>query len=333
MTDARRRAGGRTEGRGAQKVSGRPAESPADGARGASAAAAPYGAPGHEAGQEPGADPRRVALITGCSSGLGLAAARHLRARGWRVIATCRAEADARARRDEGFESFALDYADEASVARAPEALRALTGGRLDALVNNGAFALPGAVEDVPRAALREIFETNLFGVHDLTRRAIALMRAAGGGRIVNVSSVLGLVGARHRGAYAATKFALEGLTESLRLEMRGTGVHVTLIQPGPIPSMIRRKSAPRFERWIDWRASARRAEYEAELLPRLRAPEDGPPGFLGASPEAYCRALARALEARRPPARVLVTRASWIAEGLRRAAPTRLRDALLARI
>jgi NAD(P)-dependent dehydrogenase (short-subunit alcohol dehydrogenase family) len=186
--------------------------------------------------------------------GIGADAALGLRARGWRVFASCRQEADCQRLRAEGFESPRLDYSDPASMEKALAEVLAATGGTLDALFNNGAHACPGAVEDLPTDALREIFEVNLFGWHELTRGVIPVMRAQGHGRIVNTSSVLGLVGARWRGAYVATKFALEGLTETLRLEMRGTGIHVSLIEPGPIASKLREKAIPHFERWIDWR-------------------------------------------------------------------------------
>ncbi|PKP79331.1 MAG: short-chain dehydrogenase, partial [Alphaproteobacteria bacterium HGW-Alphaproteobacteria-2] len=163
-------------------------------------------------------------LITGCSSGIGHDAAQGLRARGWRVFATCRKEADCVRLRGDGFESFRLDYEDADSIAAAAEEALARTGGRLDALFNNGAYAVPGAVEDLPADALRAIFEANLFGWHDLTRRVIPAMRAQGHGRIVQCSSVLGFSALRWRGAYVATKHALEGLTDVLRLEMRDTG-------------------------------------------------------------------------------------------------------------
>ncbi len=135
----------------------------------------------------------------------------------------------------EGLESFRLDYADEASIAAAVDEVKTRTGGTLDALFNNGAFACPGAVEDLPRGALREIFEVNLFGYHDLARRVIPMMRAQGHGRIVNCSSVLGLVALTWRGAYVATKFAMEGLSDVMRIEMKGTGIDIILIEPGPI--------------------------------------------------------------------------------------------------
>ena len=173
----------------------------------------------------------RSILITGCSSGIGYHAAHGLKARGWRVFATCRRAADCDRLRAEGLESFPLDYADEDSIASALAEVLTRTGGTLDALYNNGAFASPGLVEDLPRGALREIFEVNLFGYHDLTRRVIPVMRAQGHGRIINCSSVLGLVGLQWRGAYVATKFAMEGLTDVLRMEMEGTGIHVSLIE------------------------------------------------------------------------------------------------------
>ena len=272
----------------------------------------------------------RSILITGCSSGIGLDAARGLKARGWRVFATCRQEADCDRLRAEGLESFRLDYADEASVAAAVAEVVARTEGRLDALYNNGAFTCPGAVEDLPRGALREIFETNLFGYHDLTRRVIPLMRAQGYGRIVNCSSVLGLVGLTWRGAYVATKFAMEGLTDVLRIEMKGTGIEVILIEPGPIATKIRENAIPHFEQWIDWEQSARREQY-VSLRGRLYDKKTKKDTFeLG--PEAVTAKLIRALEDRRPKPRYYVTTPTYAMGFLRRVLPTRALDWLIAR-
>ncbi len=271
----------------------------------------------------------RSVLITGCSSGIGLDAARGLKARGWRVFATCRQEADCERLRAEGMESFRLDYADEASIEAAVAEVVSRTGGRLDALFNNGAFACPGAVEDLPRGALREIFEVNLFGYHDLTRRIIPLMRAQGHGRVVNCSSVLGLVGAKWRGAYVATKFAMEGLTDVLRLEMRGTGIEFILIEPGPIGTMIRQNSIPHFEKWIDWKNSARADEYQS-LLGRLY--ENRGPDRFQLGPEAVTAKLIHALESPRPRVRYYVTTPTYIAGWLRRLLPTRAQDWFLTK-
>lgn len=269
-------------------------------------------------------------LITGCSSGIGYDAAHGLKRAGWRVFATCRKEADCERLQSEGLESFVLDYADTASIgAAADEALR-LTGGTLDAIFNNGAFGCPGAVEDLPTGALREIFEVNLFGYHELIRRVIPVMRAQGHGRIVNCSSVLGLVPMRWRGAYVATKYAMEGLTDVLRLEMADTPVRIILIEPGPITSKIRINSIPHFERWIDWRASPRRAQYEASLLKRLYESR-GPDRFeLPAS--AVTAKLLRALTAPNPAPRYFVTTPTYLMNLARRFLPTRALDLLIRR-
>jgi NAD(P)-dependent dehydrogenase (short-subunit alcohol dehydrogenase family) len=269
-------------------------------------------------------------LITGCSSGIGLDAARGLKARGWRVFATCRSEDDCARLRDEGFESFRLDYADPASIGAALAETLERTGGTLDAVYNNGAFACPGAVEDLPTDALRAIFEVNLFGYHELARRAIPVMRRQGHGRIVNCSSVLGLVGMRWRGAYVATKFAMEGLTDVLRVEMRGTGIHVVLIEPGPIATRIRENAIPHFERWIDWQNSARRDEY-VSLRGRLYGPKDRPDPFELPAAAVTAR-LIRAVESPRPRARYYVTTATHLMGIARRILPTRALDWLIAR-
>jgi NAD(P)-dependent dehydrogenase (short-subunit alcohol dehydrogenase family) len=274
--------------------------------------------------------PQRSVLITGCSSGIGLDAARGLRQRGWRVFATCRQEADCERLRAEGLECFRLDYADEASIADALTEALARTGGTLDALFNNGAFACPGLVEDLPRGALREIFEVNLFGYHDLARRVIPVMRAQGHGRIVNCSSVLGLVGMRFRGAYVATKFAMEGLTDVMRIELVGSGIRIVLIEPGPIATRIRENAIPHFEKWIDWENSARSDLYRS-LRGRLYDQKTKKDTF-ELEPAAVTAKLVHALEARRPKARYYVTTPTYLMGIARRVLPTRALDWLIAR-
>ncbi len=270
----------------------------------------------------------RSILITGCSSGIGLDAARTLAARGWRVLASCRKPEDCARLAAEGMESFPLDLADPESVAAGAAEALARTDGRLFALFNNGAFACPGAVEDLPRAALREIFETNLFGQVDLTNRLLPAMRAAGRGRVVMNSSVLGFVTAPWRGAYVATKFALEGISDTLRLELHGSGVHVVLIEPGPIGTAFRQNAIPHFEAHIDWRASPHLAAYERTLLKRLYAPKGQDRWELPAS--AVTARLIAALETARPRARYRVTVPSHAAAAMARLFPTRLLDRVL---
>lgn len=257
-------------------------------------------------------------LITGCSSGIGLDAARRMQAEGWQVVATCRREQDLAARRAEGMQALHLELSDPDSVARLVSDV--LVAGPLDALVNNAAFALPGAVEDMPRGALQSIFEANLFGTHDLTVRLIPHFRQ-NGGRIVNISSVLGLVGIPWRGPYVATKFALEGLTDVLRIEMQGTGVRVILIEPGPITSRIRENAIPHFERWVRWQDSPRAEEYRSSLLKRLYEP--GGKDRFELPPSAVSDRLVHALTAPRPRARYHVTVPTRISSIGRRLLPT----------
>ena len=268
-------------------------------------------------------------LITGSSSGIGHDAAHGLRAAGWRVFASCRKAEDCMRLQDEGFESPLIDYADPDSIVNGLADVLEATGGTLDALYNNGAYACPGALEDLPVGALRAIFETNVFGYHELTQLVIPIMRAQGHGRIINCSSVLGLVGMKWRGAYVSTKFALEGLTDVLRIEMAGTGIQVILIEPGPITSKIRENAIPHFEQWIDWKGSARADEYK-DVLDRLYT-DSGPDKFeLPAS--AVTKKLLKALTAPRPKPRYYVTTPTYLMGFLRRILPTRLLDAVILR-
>lgn len=270
-------------------------------------------------------------LITGSSSGIGYDAAKTLHKRGWRVFATCREQTDCDRLVEEGLESFVLDYTNHPTITAAVAEALNRTGGTLDAVFNNGAYGIPGAVEDLPTDALRAIFETNLFGYHELTRQVLPVMRAQGKGRILNCSSVLGFAAMRWRGAYNATKFAMEGLTDTLRLEMRDTDIHIILIEPGPITSKIRENSIPHFEKWIDWENAPRRAEYESQLMKRLYT-SSGPDQFeLPAS--AVSDKLIHALESINPRPRYYVTTPTHVMGFLKRILPTRALDWVLARI
>ena len=268
-------------------------------------------------------------LITGCSSGIGHTVAHGLKARGWRVFASARANADVSRLREEGLESLRLDLDDPASIRAAFDEVMARTGGRLDALFNNGGFGQVGAVEDLSRAALREQFETNLFGWIELTNLAIPVMRRQGHGRIVMNSSVLGYAAFAYRGAYNAVKFALEGMTDTLRHELHGTGIHVCLIEPGPITSRFRENCLPHFERHIDWRNSVHRGQYEAQMA-RLNKPGPAAPFTLPA--EAVLVKAIHALENPRPRPRYPVTVPAVAFWWLKRLLPVRAMDWLLLR-
>lgn len=273
----------------------------------------------------------KTILITGCSSGIGYDAAHGLKARGWRVFASCRQEADCERFRAEGFDSPRIDYTDPGSIEQGLAEVLAATGGTLEALFNNGAHAIPGALEDLPVGALRAIFESNVFGWHDLTRRVIPVMRAQGHGRIVNHSSVLGLVVMPWRAAYNSTKFAVEGLTDTLRIEMAGTGIHVVTLNTGPVTSKIRVNSIPHFEKWVDWEASPRVEQYRAKLLKRLYEKREGKDLF-ELPPSAVTEKLVHALESARPKPRYYITKATWLMGFARRILPTRGLDWLIAK-
>lgn len=268
-------------------------------------------------------------LITGSSSGIGYDAAHGLRAAGWRVFASCRKQEDCERLKAEGFESPRIDYTNADSIVTGLAETLEATGGTLDALYNNGAHACPGAVEDLPVGALREIFETNVFGWHELTRLVIPVMRAQGHGRIINCSSILGFVALRWRGAYVATKYALEGLTDVLRIEMSDTPIKVILIEPGPITAKIRQNAIPHFEKWIDWRSSARAEQYE-ELKSRLY--EDRGPDYFELPASAVTKKLLHALTSARPKPRYYVTKPTYLMGFLRRVLSTRLLDAVILR-
>lgn len=251
-----------------------------------------------------------------------------MRAAGWRVFASCRQQADCDRLIAEGFDAPLIDYADPDTITSGMAQVLSATGGTLDALFNNGAFGSAGAVEDLPRDALRSIFETNVFGVHDLTTRVIPVMRAQGHGRIVQNSSVLGFVAMRWRAAYVSTKFALEGLTDTLRLEMADTNIKIITIEPGPITSRFRQNSIPHFERWIDWKNSPRKDQYEGGLLKRLYE-ERGLDPF-ERPPSAVTAKLLRAVTHPNPKPRYYVTIPTYLMAFLRRILPTRLLDWVL---
>ena len=275
--------------------------------------------------------PSPVILITGSSSGIGLDTARYFAKKGWHVIATCRKAADVKRMQKEGLSSFQLDYEDQASLDAVVPRLQKLTGGRIDVLFNNGAYAVPCLTEDLPTPALRQIFEANFFGWHDLTRQILPLMFAAGKGRIIHNSSVLGFAAMRARGAYNATKFALEGLTDTMRQEIAGTNVDLILVQPGPIRTRIRQNAHIQFKKWISWKDSRNPDFYTKGLIPRLSA-ENPEKDLFELMPDAVTRAVWHAATARRPKLRYRITWATKIMAVAKRILSTRLMDRFASR-
>ena len=273
---------------------------------------------------------RKSILITGCSSGIGLSVAEGLRDRGYRVFATTRHAADAERLAAAGFESLQLDLADPASIRTAVDDILGRTNNTLDALFNNGAYGQPGAVEDLSREVLREQFETNLFGWHELTNLLLPVMRRQGHGRIIQNSSVLGFVALRYRGAYNASKYALEGLTDTLRLELVGSGIHVSLIEPGPIASRFRENAFKAYLRNINPEGSPHQDMYR-RMEERLT--RQGPAVPFTLPPEAVLKKVIHALESRRPRARYYVTFPTYLFGFLKRVLSDRLLDRVLNKV
>ena len=269
----------------------------------------------------------KTVLITGCSSGIGYCVAHGLRERGYRVFATARRPESVEQLTAEGLESLQLDLDDSGSIRLAVEEILRRTGGQLYALFNNGAFGLPGAVEDLSRAAMRAQFETNFFGWLELTNLLLPVMRRQGYGRIIQNSSVLGFVTMPFRGAYNATKFAIEGLSDTLRLELAGTEIYVSLVEPGPILSRFRANALVALKKYIDIENSVHGDRYQ-RVLERLTT--EGPAVPFTLPPEAVLKKVIHALESNKPRARYYITLPTYLFAFLKRVLPTTALDKIL---
>ncbi len=271
--------------------------------------------------------PNKSILVTGCSSGIGHCVALGLKDRGYRVFATARRREDLLALDRQGVSSIELHLDDPTSVAAAAAEVLEAAGGHVYGLFNNGAYGQPGAVEDLRWDVLEMQLRTNLLGWHELTRRLIPGMRERGEGRIIQNSSVLGLVAMPYRGAYNCSKFALEGLSDTLRLELHGSGIHVSLIEPGPIASRFRDNSLRMFKQHIDIERSVHRDRYRAM---QARLEHEGPTTAFTLPPEAVLKKVIHALESPRPRPRYAVTLPTHVFGALRRVLGTRPLDWLL---
>ena len=272
----------------------------------------------------------RSILITGCSTGIGLVAARTLKARGWRVLATARRPDDLeRLEREHGLEALTLELKDEASIARCAEEALRRTNGRLYAVYNNAAYGVIGAMEDISASVLREQLEVNVVSANELTRRLVPAMRRQGRGRIVMCSSVLGFISGPYRGAYSASKFALEALSDSLRVELRPAGIHVALLEPGPIESHFMATTVSNFTSQVETERSPHKEAYERRLANMQSG--KGSPFMLG--PEAVVAKLVHAVESSRPRARYRIGIMTKGAHLLKRLLPDALLDRIVTRI
>jgi NAD(P)-dependent dehydrogenase (short-subunit alcohol dehydrogenase family) len=268
-------------------------------------------------------------LITGCSTGIGYCVAKGLQQKGYRVFATARKNEDVTRLQNEGLESLQLDLDDSSSIKKAVAEILQRTDGKLFALFNNGAYGQPAAVEDLSRDAIRAQFETNLFGWLELTNLILPVMRNQGYGRIIQNSSVLGFVALPFRGAYNASKYALEGLSDTLRLELKGTDIYVSLIEPGPILSQFRKNGVKALNRYIDIENSIHREKYKNELE---RLNKEGAAVPFTLPPEAVLKKVIHALESGKPKARYYVTFPTYLFGYLKRVLTDSMMDSILGK-
>ena len=267
-------------------------------------------------------------LITGCSSGIGKNVAITLHNKGWRVFATCRSKTDCTFFTKLGIESFPLDLLKEESINCAVNLVKEKTKSQLDVLFNNGAYAIPGAIQDIPRSAMREIFEVNVFGQIDLINRCIPLMMSSDYPKIINCSSVLGFMSLPYRGLYSATKYSIEALTDALRRENYDSKIKFVLIQPGPINTDIKKKSIKHFEKWIDWEKSVHQKTYKNKVIKRLYD-NNNKDSFNGyeLQPDEVTKILINVLNSKKPKARYKITIQTKIAQIMTKLLPTNTLD------
>ena len=267
-------------------------------------------------------------LITGCSSGIGKNVAITLHNKGWRVFATCRSKTDCTFFTKLGIESFPLDLLKEESINCAVNLVKEKTKSQLDVLFNNGAYAIPGAIQDIPRSAMREIFEVNVFGQIDLINRCIPLMMNSDYPKVINCSSVLGFISLPYRGLYSATKYSIEALTDALRRENYDSKIKFVLIQPGPINTDIKKKSVKHFEKWIDWKKSIHKKTYENKVIKRLYDYnyKDSFNSY-ELQPDEVTKILINVLNSKKPKARYKITIQTKIAQIMTKLLPTNTLD------
>ncbi len=272
----------------------------------------------------------KTILLTGCSSGIGFCAAVHLKKQGWQVFATVRKKDDQSRLEAHGIATILMDLNDSASIINAVQTLLTQTGGQLSALCNNAGFGQPGAIEDITREVLRTQFETNVFGLQELTNQILPIMRRQGYGRIINISSILGLMTMAYRGAYCASKYALESLSDGLRLELQGSGIFVSLIEPGPIRSEFRNRAEMAYKQHIHPENSVHKDSYLNLIRNMERLKKDS---IFTLSPEAVVKKIQHALESKHPKIRYRVTFPAYVLALLKRFLPDTWMDGILRRI
>nr|WP_238585549.1 SDR family NAD(P)-dependent oxidoreductase [Legionella quateirensis] len=274
--------------------------------------------------------PGKIIFITGCSSGIGYDAVFALKNRGHRVIASCRKMADVNKLIETGVETLHMDVSDSSSITSAFTELLKITSGRIDVLVNNAGYGQAGALEDISRTVIRQQFETNVFGLLELTNLIVPIMRKQGSGRIINISSILGIISMPMRGAYNASKYAVEGLSDTLRLELQSSGIDVICIEPGPIDSRFRENAVDLSLQHINRNNSFFKKQYEVMLTSYKQNKADS---VFTKKPVAVIKKLVHAIEAKRPKAKYPVTFPAYLFIVLKRILSTRLLDKIILKL
>jgi short-subunit dehydrogenase len=270
-------------------------------------------------------------LITGCSTGIGYETALLLKEHGYNVFATARNEEDVSRLNELGLNSYLIDVTKYKTIHNTLEKILEITGGTLDVVFNNAGYGQPGAVEDIKTKVLKEQFETNVFGLHEVTQAVLPIMRKQGHGRIIQHSSVLGLISLKYRGAYNASKYAIEGLSDTLRLELEGSNIFVSLLNTGPVKSNFRKNGLDMFRKNIDIKNSFFKKEYESELSQRLESNKDDTPFTLEAT--AVSNIVLEIIEANRPRPRYYITKATYILGFAKRILSTSWLDKILVKL
>ena len=267
-------------------------------------------------------------LITGCSSGIGYDVAHYLHENGYKVYATARKQKDVERLNSEGLDAYKLDVTSASDI---EEMLSIIVSNdsAIYAVFNNAGYGQPGALEDISTDVLKEQFETNLFGLHELTRQSLSIMRKQGYGRIIQHSSVLGIIALRFRGAYNASKYAIEGLCDTLRLELMDTDIYVCTVNTGPVHSDFRKNAIIKFKQNVTHLGSNYEEEYKKELLDTQTKDDD----IFTKDSIVVIRNILDALESKKPKPRYYNTFATHLLGSLKRVLTTSVLDKVLYKI
>ena len=266
-------------------------------------------------------------LITGCSTGIGLETALLLKEKGLLVFATARKKEDVQKLKQLGLNSFLLDVTKKETITTTLNEILKITNDTLDIVFNNAGFGQPGAIEDLPTNILRKQFETNVFGLHELTLQILPIMKAQGYGKIIQHSSVLGFVSLKLRGAYNASKYAIEGLTDTLRLELKNTNISVSLLNTGPVISEFRNNAKQKLKENIDCENSRFKQSYNKSL----EANKSDVPFTLEAN--AVANIVLKIINSKAPKPRYYITKATYILGFAKRILSTSNLDKILEKI